>query len=54
MRPLLDGQQYRMKGVSLKLMAKWEDPGLITGMHGDVTTEVQMGAHKFTTVHMTC
>ena len=26
-------------------------PGLITGMHRDVTTEVQMGAHKVTTVH---
>ena len=36
----------RTKEVSPKLMAKWKGPGLVTKMHGDVSTEVQLGAHK--------
>ena len=32
-------------------MAKWKGPGLITQMHGDVTAKIQLGAHKYTTVH---
>ena len=41
----------RKKEFSPKLVAKWKGPGLITRMHGDVTAEVQFGAHQFTRVH---
>ena len=43
--------KLRKKGVSPKLQLKWKGPCLITEMHNEVLTQVQLSSGKSITVH---